>query len=118
MGRLVALLFLVQASLLGLSLGAHAEIMPRDQFGNVLCSPGADGTTHAPSKPGGHSSALSDCCTLGCTMFGGPLAPPPTPLSRLERRPLVLETPFVLFEGVGSGAVETPRNTRGPPARA
>ena len=118
MGRLVALLFLVQAALIGLSLGAHAEFMPRDQFGNVLCSPGADGMTHAPTKPDGHSTALSDCCTLGCTMFGGPLALPPAPLSRLERQPLLLETPFVLFEGVGSGAVETPRNTRGPPARA
>lgn len=115
MGRVAALLFVLHAVLLGFAFPASADLLPRDQFGNVLCVSAGEASAHAShgeEKPG-HSS-LPSCCSLGCSMYGGPV-PAPSILSFLVRQPLVLDEPFVLFEGVGSGAVETPRNTRGPP---
>lgn len=114
MGRVFALLFVVQAALLGFTFSASAELLPRDQFGNVICAEfGAPGDHGSHDKSAGHSG-VPTCCSMGCAMFGGPL-PSPSLLSLIVRQPLVLDEPFTLFEGVGSGAVETPRNTRGPP---
>ena len=114
MGRVFALLFVVHAVLLGFTFSAAAELMPRDQFGNVICAElGAPADHGSHDKPAGHSG-MPACCSLGCAMFGGPL-PAPSLLSLIVRQPVLLDEPFVLFEGVGSGAVETPRNTRGPP---
>lgn len=101
--------------LAGLAGSALAHDLPRDQFGNVICSPADGSSAHAGMDDAGHSSAKLDCCTLGCPMFGGAMAPPPTLNALLVRQPLVRTVVFVLFEDVGSGAVETPRQTRGPP---
>ncbi|WP_294644454.1 DUF2946 family protein [uncultured Aureimonas sp.] len=115
MVRLAAFLFVVQAALLGFSLGATADPLPRDQFGNVLCVTDGNGGNHKPSGKSDHHSKLMECCSMGCGMFGAPGAPPPTLVSLLARPPVILSVPFVLYEDVGSGAVETPRSTRGPP---
>ncbi len=117
MGRVIAFLFLVHAALFGFSAPAAAELMPRDQFGNVLCLSGEIADAHKGSGRDHGHVPLKSCCSASCAMHGGPL-PPPTLLSRLVRQPLVLSVPFVLYEDVGSGAVETPRKTRGPPRLA
>ena len=114
MGRVVAFLFLVHAALLGFSLPASASLLPRDQFGNVLCTTFGQASEHGKHERDKGHSGMPACCSMGCAMHGGPLPAPSTP-SRPIVQPMVLEVPFVLFEGVGSGAVETPRNTRGPP---
>ncbi|WP_279482953.1 DUF2946 family protein [Aureimonas sp. SK2] len=116
--RLVALLFVVQATLLGFSLGATAGLLPHDQFGNVLCVTQSDSGRHKPSGTADHHSRPMECCSTGCGMFGAPGVPPPTPAALLARRPVVLSVSFLPFEDVGSGAVETPRRTRGPPLAA
>lgn len=115
MARLAAVLFLVQAALLGFSMGATAGVLPHDQFGNVLCSSDAASQDHHAPEEKNHHAGLLACCTLGCGMFGGHMAPLPTLVSLLIRQPVALATPFVLYQDVGSGAVETPRRTRGPP---
>lgn len=115
MERVIAFLFVVHAALFGFSAPASAELMPRDQFGNVLCLSGEIAEEHKGSGQDHGHVPLKSCCSISCSMLGGPL-PPPTLLSRLVRQPLVLSVPFLLYEDVGSGAVETPRNTRGPPA--
>jgi hypothetical protein len=112
---LAALLFALQVLFTGLAGSAQAHDLPRDQFGNVICSPADGSTAHAGMDDAGHSSGKLDCCTLGCPMVGGAMAPPPTLNALLVRQPLVRTAVFVLFEDVGTGAVETPRQTRGPP---
>ena len=114
--KLAALLFVVQMLLLGFSMGANASPMPRDQFGNVICSSMGGESGHEGT--GDHHAGPVDCCTLGCSVAAGALAPPPPFASLLLSQPLVRSVPFVLYEDVGSGAVETPRQTRGPPASA
>lgn len=116
--KLAALLFLVQMLLLGVSMGASAQPMPLDQFGNVICTSMGGDSGREGTGDRDHSAGQHDCCALGCSMTGGALAPPPSLVSLLIRQPLVRSVPFVLYEDVGSGAVETPRQTRGPPLSA
>lgn len=113
--KLAALLFALQVLLVGFASNALADGMPRDQFGNVICSSTSMQDMQGGSDGSGHQPGKMDCCTLGCPMFGGAAAPPPTLVSLLVRQPLVRIVPFVLYEDVGPGAVETPRQTRGPP---
>lgn len=115
MARLAAGLFLVHALLLGFSLGADARPMPLDHFGNPLCVTSEDGSGHGGPDGKGHPSGAVDCCALGCSMSGANLLPPPADVSILAPRPVTAVVAFVPSEDVGSGAVETPRKTRGPP---
>lgn len=114
--KLAALLFVVQMLLVPVSMGASASPMPRDQFGNVICTSLGDETREGTGDRDQHAGQ-HDCCILGCSMAGGALAPPPL-VSTLLRQRLVRSVPFVLYEDVGAGAVETPRQARGPPLSA
>ncbi len=64
---LLALLLLIEGLFGGLAIGARADTAAA--FG-VICSTDHQSDT---AKPGRHGTALSDCCTLGCPMFGGGL---------------------------------------------
>jgi hypothetical protein len=114
LGRLIALpIVLIALALQGLA-PAQALAMPRDAFGDPICSAshmGAGGNRHAPGPDRSH-----DCCAAACALAGlaaGPAAPPavgratfavriePATTPSLERRPHL--------------AVSRP-NARGPPA--
>lgn len=113
--KVAALLFALQVLLVGFAANAAADIMPRDQFGNVICSPASMQDARDGRDGSDHPAAGFDCCRMGCPTFGGPLAPPPALAPLLVRRPLLRLAPFVLHEDVGASFVETPRQTRGPP---
>lgn len=115
--RFVAGLFLVHALLLGFSLGVHAQPVPLDQFGNVLCVTGEGESGHDGSGHGKAPGTL-DCCALGCSQSGSSLVPPPLEASMPARRPVAAKVPFLVYEDVGSRLVETPRKTRAPPLSA
>lgn len=117
--KLAAWLFLVQMLLGGFSMGADAQAMPRDQFGNVICTAGEAGWMHGGGEEPGHHSGILDCCALGCGMAGADRAPAApdvsVPADLAEAAPMA---PFVLREDIGSRVAETPRSTRAPPLPA
>ncbi len=118
MVRWVALLFVVQAALLGFAPASIAQTLPRDQFGNVICS-GSHGAPARPDAPASaHHAALPLCCTLACPMLGLAGAPPPFAVSLAAPTPLVLAVRFVRFETAAPRVAETPRRSRAPPVPA
>lgn len=117
--RVAALLLVLQATLLAFSAGAAAGPVVRDQFGNVVCSADATGrhrgspSPHDPRHAGGF-----DCCTLGCSMFGGF---PPAPAAALPGlgRPFAPPVRFAVRENLAAAGVPaSPRSAQGPPLLA
>jgi hypothetical protein len=115
--RFAALLLVVQAVLLAFSTGAIAEPVVRDQFGYVICSPGAMSGHHGSSSHDRHGGGF-DCCTVGCPMFGG-LASTPAPIAAQPDRPSASAVRFALNENAAAAGVPpSPRSAQGPPLSA
>jgi hypothetical protein len=111
-----AYLVLVQMLVTGIALGAEATPSRQAGLPTVICSfrgssAVPDGTGH-PSGP----AHLPECCTLGCSMFGPTVAPPPAMVSLpLSRQ--ITQTPVVAFadQAPAPGERRTPGNPRAPP---
>jgi hypothetical protein len=114
LGRLIALpIVLIALALQGLA-PAQALTMPRDAFGDPICSAshmGVGGGRHAPDHDRTH-----DCCAAACALAGhaaGPAAPPTVRRATFAVRIEPAIAPC--FERRHHLAVSRP-NARGPPA--
>ncbi len=116
--RLIALLFVVHGALLAFSQGASADTLRRDQFGNVLCLASDDlGHGGAHGKTEGHAGPMA-CCSLGCAMFAGVVAPPVTDGLPVDIVATIATPPFASYEDALASVPKSPRTTRGPPESA
>lgn len=111
---LAAYLLVVQAVLTGLTFGLQAA--PSDPFGlhTILCSSANSAQPDTPLDTG--HPRKSDCCALGCAMFGAGIAPPVAAAWREPARPIgpvSLERDDLSVPP--SSSDWSPRSTRGPP---
>ncbi len=118
LARIVALLFVVHGGLLALSEGASADSVRRDQFGNVLCLASADMSHDDQGGSSNDHSKAAACCTLGCAMFAGLVAPTVAPTAPTDAYEPAQPARFRSFADVLASVPDTPRTTRGPPATA
>lgn len=116
---IAAYLLFFQTVIGGFAIGAGAALVPLDSL-SALCSLDGGGSTPDRSgdrQPAGHAH-LPDCCTTGCSMFGGQLGPGfvavlPVPRLASETQPALLRAaPMV------AAARRSPANPRAPPAQA
>lgn len=82
----------------------------------ILCQTAAGANSGEPQSPAGNTSA--DCCILGCSMFGPPLAPPPPFAVLLPSRSWNGTEPQGRPLLVGSGLGSSTSQARAPPSQA
>lgn len=110
---LLALYLLVlQALLVGFTLGAHAASLQRDAFGQIICT--AEGGKTLPGEPG--HKALPECCGAGCMATAFVFATPPVWLA-VAPVPPETETSlrYLLRKPVPTAASRLPAQARAPP---
>ncbi|GLK68209.1 hypothetical protein [Hansschlegelia plantiphila] len=117
---LAAYLLVVQAMLTGMTLGAQGAEGAEASgglFAQVICHPSGATIEGAP-QPIKHTG-LPTCCSIGCVMSGGGMAPPPTALFAAPGR---TDEPAMLAAGAAEISVavleRSPRSTRAPPRLA
>jgi hypothetical protein len=69
-----AYLLFFQALIGGFAIGASAASAAFDPLSGLCRADGGQTTPDRPDQPAGHGH-LPDCCTIGCSMFGGHMAP-------------------------------------------
>jgi Protein of unknown function (DUF2946) len=109
-------LLLVQAFVVGFSIGVSAAPSAFDQAGFFICSHA--GTQPAPDDSGQQpdSSHVPNCCVLGCGMSGAGVVPLPpvvsSPVVWTHARPVSIA---IHHDRVDPRLGRTPRNPRAPP---
>ncbi len=116
LGRILALPFLMLALLVQGFAPAQAATMPRDAFGQPIC------TLAGVSKPGDPQKAPAqshDCCAAACQAMATPLSPPTTVEVTVE--PPSAPAVFALRRASAlapRGPPPRPIDATGPPSRA
>jgi len=107
-----AYFLVVQILVTGIALGADAAPSRQAGLPTVICS--FHGPSTAPDGTGQPSGPahLPDCCTLGCSMFGPAVAPPPAIASVSVARQV---REAILAAPVDQTPPTTPRRTSGNP---
>lgn len=82
----------------------------------ILCQAAAASGSGDPQSPAQDTSA--DCCILGCSMFGPPVAPPPPFAALLPSRSWNGAEPQGRPLLVGSGLGSSTSQARAPPSQA
>jgi hypothetical protein len=114
-----AYLLVVQVLVTGVSMGISAAPMSLDVSGLTIC--GDSVSDHSPDGSGQKpdKTHLPSCCTLGCSMFGPSIAPPPAlvSFSGMEMYGREIAARF-RHDRVDARVQQTPHKPRGPPLLA
>lgn len=112
---LAAYLLVLQATLTGMTLGAHAA-PSAGVVGAVICS---SATTSSDAAPGrGERHVLPNCCVLGCSMSGGGAAPGSDSVRLDAPAAAAFLHRSYAFDAVSATPERSPRTTRAPPLTA
>ncbi|GLK78694.1 hypothetical protein [Methylopila turkensis] len=114
---MAAYLLVVQAALIGLTLGASASPWTASGLPRVLCAP-SGAAADGPADPAGRH-AIPNCCVNGCAMFGGGAAPAPE-VAYVRPQPAFSEAarPAASFAAAFGAPERSPAAARAPPAAA
>jgi hypothetical protein len=113
-----AYLLFFQAVIGGFAIGASAAPLSFDPL-SALCQvdTGSPAAPDRPDQPAGHAH-LPDCCTAGCSMFGGHLVPTFVAVLLVPQLAAAPEPAPRPAAPVAAAPQWSPANPRAPPAQA